>query len=181
MKVFELNEDYSYQGFDIIDENKERLFWDFLRESWGQPIENWRPLAVTASKDELPPCDFPSLTAGVFVFNRRAKEALEDLLEPVGQFLPLLTSQGEHYAYNVINRIDVLNEERSEVSRFESGRVMMVRRYEFHPEKVQNQVIFQIPQETTRIYVTHNFMERVEKYGLTGLKPRLLWSYDERS
>lgn len=181
MKVLQLRADPFYQGFDFINREQRLIFRELKKSLWGQPIgEKWKPIGVIVPKEEqhLPKCDFPELLPDVPVFSRRAKELLTDLLVPFGEFLPLLTDTGEYYAFNVINRIDVLNEKKSELERFPDGRVMRVVKYEFYPEKIQDQLIFQIPQETTRIYVTDKFVENVKEYNLTGFEYLPLWSYE---
>ena len=72
--------------------------------------------------------------------------------------------------------MDALDEEASELKRFPNGRVMVIRKYVFKPDVIEEKVIFRIPQSRSRIYVTETFAKRVKEHGLTGLELKELWS-----
>jgi hypothetical protein len=92
-------------------------------------------------------------------------------MAPSGEFLEMKYGNESVYAFNVTNVIDVLDENKSEVKRFKSsGRIMSIERYEFIPHLLEDQVIFKIPQQKVRIYVTDKFVKRVNEHGLVGLE-----------
>jgi hypothetical protein len=115
--------------------------------------------------------DFPHFFGDVLLLSTRAKAILQDLMAPSGEFLEMKYGNESVYAFNVTNVIDVLDENKSEVKRFKSsGRIMSIERYEFIPHLLEDQVIFKIPQQKVRIYVTDKFVKRVNEHGLVGLE-----------
>lgn len=151
-----------------------------------ETIEQWKSVKVVIHKDaasnydgrDFPPSDYPEI--GVMpVFSCRAVEALREVLNDNGKLLPLVFEgkTNAYYAWKPTRIADVLNEAESEVKRFKSGKVMNVISYEFEPEKIDGLTIFKIPQQRGRLYVTDEFIQRVEEAGLTGFSFKLLWTY----
>jgi hypothetical protein len=114
--------------------------------------------------------DFEMLT-DVPVFTTAAYEALRPVLDGRGEELPIeVTTPPEVVAFNVTRVIDALDEERSEVKRFSSGRVMRVARPAFIPERVAGETIFRITTYPRTIYVTDAFLEAADAIGLKGMR-----------
>jgi len=108
--------------------------------------------------------------------NFRAIEALADLLRQDGQILPLLSENGDYCVYNVTTLLDALDQDRSVVDRFSTGRIMTVRRFAFRPEVIAGHRVFKIPQlRRAHTFITDEFLRRVESASLTGLAPKKLW------
>jgi hypothetical protein len=114
--------------------------------------------------------------------NFHTVEALSDLLRQNGQILPLLSEDGDYCAYNVTTLLDALDEDRSVVERFSSGRVMSVQRFVFRPEVIAAHPIFKIPQfPHAHAFITDEFVRRVQSARLTGLAPKTLWDGPDSS
>ena len=108
--------------------------------------------------------------------NFHTVEALSDLLRENGQILPLLSEDGDYCVYNVTTLLDALDEDRSVVKRFSSGRVMGVQRFAFRPQIIGAHPIFKIPQlPRAHTFITDAFLSRVQSARLTGLAPKRLW------
>ncbi|MFD1424220.1 hypothetical protein CLV36_104261 [Laceyella sediminis] len=175
MKIYVLDQDYSYQSIAPI---KEQLF-DQLEQLGKSLIKNWESieLKVPESKKEFPRSDFPNLLKYVPVFSQKAKECFYGLLRPLGEFLTVTIENEDYFAYNLTNIIDGLDEEQSEVKRFvSSGRIMRIVKHEFVPEKVKEQIMFKIPQDPGSIYVSDLFVEKYNQHELVGLKFREIWN-----
>lgn len=176
MKVYEMYPEEEYKAFKFLNEEEEEKF-DRFEECLGKPYaDKWEPIRLYSAEayNHYPMPDIKKFL-GTLIFSKRAKVILEDLLLPYGEFLQLSCEGNEFFIFNVLIQLDALNEEKSEVKRFKSsGGIMRVVRYEFFPEVIDDQVIFKIPQQKTRTYVTDKLVEKVIEHGLEGL------GFDER-
>ena len=108
--------------------------------------------------------------------NFHTVEALSDILQANGQILPLLSEDGDYCVYNVTTLLDALDEDRSVVKRFSSGRIMSVQQFAFRPQIIGAHPIFKIPQlPRAYTFITDAFLSRVQSARLTGLAPKRLW------
>ena len=185
MKVYQLRPDVSeiYREFTTIDEAGKLA----RREGFnGQKMRaTWQPIEITAHKDAKSRYDgnkFPapnfSQVSSMMIFDNRAVVALADILEANGELLPLVyegKDDLQYVAFNTTTVIDALDEANSEVERFRNGKIMVIDKYEFDAEKLKGATIFRIPQQL-RVYVTDEFMRRVEEAGLTGFGCVPLWN-----
>ena len=77
---------------------------------------------------------------------------------------------GEFVMLKITNVVDCLDYTRAEVKRFpSSGRVMQVISYAFKKDRLDNKIIFRIPEQTSRVYASQQFKDCVEKNQLEGL------------
>lgn len=174
--VYELARDVErYKSLTMQDED------DFLRLPIfdGKALsQEWRAYEVEFIRDELNedllPGDFPAFGT-VPTFSKRAVDALFDLLIENGELLPLNSSDGEFYAYNVLKVVNALDESRSDVKRFSDGGIMRVNTYAFYHRELAGQTIFKVPQ-LAQEFVTDSFVRRVRKSRLTGFKFVELWT-----
>ncbi len=126
------------------------------------------------------PGDLPSSSIGDLVLNRKAKDTIGAFLEQYGELLPLACDDGEFWTLNVTCMIDALDEAKSSVMRSnDPGRLLMIHKYVFRPETLENAVIFRIPQYARgSIFVTTPFVELIKSSGLTGLTFKQIWAPD---
>lgn len=178
MKVYKLSSDLSFQSLEIESEDDYKEFDQLYDNHLGKSVKSlWRPLRIKVLEgdESLPASDFPYLAPAFPIMSRKAKEVFHDLIAPYVEFLPLQSSFGEYYGINVLEEVDALDEEASELKRFSDGRVMVVHKYVFKPDTVEGKVIFRIPQDNS-IFVTDLFADKVWESGLMGLKLEELWS-----
>lgn len=162
--------------------NYERLFlrhserdWEILRLFDGTSLTSrWRPLEVELGGEDDQPAlldgDFPSLSLHIPVLSQKAASALTPLLDEYGEFLPLSCREGDYYAFNVTCLRDCLDVEHSEIVRFPGGRIMNVEQYAFHQEKIQDSVIFKLPQTPLMdVFVSERFISHFEHLDLKGM------------
>ncbi len=131
----------------------------------------WQPVKTrwVTNDGTRPIPDFSTLSSAP-VFNARALAVLGDLLEGRGELLPLdVEDADDHYAFNCTRLSEALDEQRSELAYFRSGRVMAVDRFEFDSRELAGETIFKITQEPRSAeYVSALVRRRAEEAGLTG-------------
>lgn len=183
MKVYEIYHSEEFLSFFLENEKEEQRFNELYEPYWGQSlVDKWETFHLHCSDyySHFPMGDFPHFFGDVILLSSRAKVILQDLIAKSGEFLEMKYENELIYAFNVLNIIDVLNENKSVVKRFKSsGRIMSIEKYEFIPYLLEDQVIFKIPQQKVRIYVTDKFVEKVNNHGLVGLEFVERWN-DER-
>lgn len=174
--VFELGSTPSaFCNFAFVDQANDKLFRLFDGRSH---TERWTLPAITAA-------DEPDATAelGDFAFlgtipvlSARAVRELRTLIESRAEILPLRYSRREYYALNVLRVVDALDEESSEIERFDNGRVMAINRFSFRPDALNGETIFRIPQlQRGYTFVTDSFVERVQAHELLGFSFKKVW------
>lgn len=177
-----------YEGFGFVREeslrNKGRLAFDFDPDdvktrgrAWTvtRMASLWKPQAVGGRV--LPSNDYPCVNLTIPAFSRRAVDALRDLLEPNGELLPLVSSVGEYYVYNVTTVADILDHRRSKVDWADEKHVtaIEINRYECAAEKMTELSIFRIVEMPASTYVTQPFVEQVNQTRLEGFHFIKLW------
>jgi hypothetical protein len=112
-------------------------------------------------------------------FSRRAVEALRDFLEPNGELLPLVSSIGEYYAYNITTVVDALDHERSDILWYDGNHdiALRIRRYECRAEKLTGLSIFRLVEKPAYTFVHQVFVDRVRQHGLQGFDFTRLWPH----
>jgi hypothetical protein len=178
MKVYELNADSDHYESLILTAGD---LFEFARRFNGKPmLLPWTDVTIGIDPDprSLPLGDFPSLIPGVPVFSPKAVAALRDMLVGNGEILPITIDGEQYFLYNVTRIVDALDEENSEISRFEgSSRVLDIDEYAFLPRKLSGKVIFKIPQLVDGwVFVTDLFVKRVQSAGLKGFWFPVVWS-----
>jgi len=175
-----------YEGFGSVDSNASvrgtgHVIFDFSPDSiedrnWQVPrlSKLWKPHPVTGKV--RPWNDYPCLNLEIPAFSRRAVDALRDLLEPHGELLPLVSSVGEYYAFNVTTIADVLDHERSEIDWTGEGRILAstVKRFELLPN-ADCPPICHLVELMTEVFVTDIFVERIAEHRLNGFNAIPVW------
>jgi hypothetical protein len=174
MKVFHLVADAdTYRSLAPVDEGDyERLVRLFDGRTLGS---EWSPIRVEILFEDHRPADYAAL-AGIPAFSSRATNELRDALERHGEVLPL--SGADFSLYNVTELPDALDEDASEIKYMRSGRVMRIARYSLRAEALEGLTIFKLPQQPrSAVYITEEFLDRVQAAGLTGFeRSELVWN-----
>ncbi len=146
--------------------------------------QNWTPVEVEWILDEpgdarRDTTDCPNLVPGVPVLSARAVHALRPHLMNVGELLPLSHKTCEYFALNVTNVVDALDEDRSDLTRFGSGRIMLVKVYAFHQQAIGSHTVFKDRRlASSTVFVTDPFVKAVEQAQLTGFVFQRVWPSD---
>lgn len=125
---------------------------------------------LSPDSTDLPAGDFPNF-ATVPTFSARAADSLHECLSSSGELLPLSSNSGHYFAFNVTTVLEVLDQNRSELERFPTGEVMLVRRYAFFEERLRAATIFKVPELLrSLVFVTEPFRDRVLERSLKGFR-----------
>lgn len=191
IRLYELNpvlEDPRYEGFafsrrqSLLRPNEQyaRIAHDFTRSRVGKgdlitvPLASvWTPQKVEGSV--RPFNDYPCINLIVPCFSRNAVDVLRDLLEPNGELLPVVSTDGEYFAYNVLTVRNVLLIEESKIRWNEKpDHASRIERFVCDPALVEPLSIFLLPM-INNIMVTERFVSRVREAGLRGMNFIDLW------
>lgn len=140
---------------------------------------SWSPVAVHGFEDNPGvEGDFPALSnrSKIPVFSQRAWDVLEPLIGYCSEALPIRYPTGQpFYIINVMDIIDCLDEERSEVKRYTDGGIMRVVSFCLKTDLLHGKHIFKTPLKSgADIIVSDEFRRWVEENNLRGLRFREL-------
>jgi hypothetical protein len=138
-------------------------------------LDTWTPVVAHVFEDNPgTDGDFPSLSNynELPVMSERAWVALRPLIGYCCEALPIIHPAGKPYfIVHVMETIDGLDANRSEVKHFTDGGIMRIVRYSFKPEMLQDKHIFKLPRESGgELVVDDDFRRAVEANGLKGLQ-----------
>lgn len=140
----------------------------------------WQPIVVHGFDDENPGIegDFPSLNdySKIPVLSQRAWDVLRPVIGNVCEALLIRHPTEEpFYIINVLDIVDCLDEEKSEVDRYSDGRIRRVLRFCFKRNMLAGKHIFKTPRKSGRdLIVSEEFRRLVEQNELKGLRFREL-------
>jgi hypothetical protein len=113
------------------------------------------------------------LSSHVLAMTATVLDAVRPVLEGQGVFAPLRCDDGDFWMF-VPDICDALNEATSCVTRFSSGRVMYVRGYDFHPDRLVDRTAFRIPQVPKGpLFCTQRVVDALD--GESGVGFRQVW------
>jgi len=172
---------FDFAGIEVADLPDggivKQLRWD------NSPrVSSWTPLTITDVDDveedgtKLEPGDFPGLSnyCALPVFSGRAWEVLSRHIDCRWEALPLIPpAWTQLYLIHVMETIDCVDLDRSEVTRYSSGGVMQIERFCLKRETLEGKHIFKTPQGSgLDLLVDDVFREIVLQNGLRGLQFR---------
>ena len=171
------------EDFEWVQPTHESDF-DAVYQLDGQPrAKQWRPIRVrllrrdsSLGRKTLKSAELPWLGGHALVCRPRAYELIGPMLEGSGEFLPLDLVGGERlWLFNVLQVVDALDEEASDLVRFpSSGRVMDIRRHVFFPDRVTQLTAFRTPQARS-LFLGGEAVDALVDLGLSGAKFELVW------
>ncbi|MCK2238967.1 MULTISPECIES: imm11 family protein [unclassified Crossiella] len=149
------------------------------------PLANaWEPVDMEPVREKGDgPSDFPWYMSLTLLLKDRAIDVLAPLLAEFGELLPARFPDARLALLNVLNVVDALDEEASEIIRFQSsGRIMRIETPVFRPELVPPRSVFKIPQMPAgEIFYTEEIVREFEKSGFAGLWFKALWDTEHGS
>lgn len=181
MKLLELGCNFNGLVSFLFKDLEENDKWKYPMFS-GEPFKEScpTPIGIRDIIDGPPyPDTLPDFTniAAIPTFSEHAIHRLGPMLSDHGEFAPIQMDEPvKYFGFNPTTVVDILDESRSEIVRFSSGRVMAVDRHVLLACVKQLPPIFKIPQSRRNTtYVNEAFVARVKATGLTGFKFNLLW------
>jgi hypothetical protein len=141
-----------------------------------QPV--WMYMTTTDPQGHLRRrADMPWHGSNVMVLNENARRIVEPVLGDDVEYLPAYDTDGKNlFLVHPWRLVDALDEERSDVRRFESsGRIMDVRKWIFRAEALGGVRSFRVPQQPHRMLVTDEVVSAIAASGLRGTRFRLVW------
>jgi hypothetical protein len=176
MKVYELTlaEGQEWAMPKVLEDN------DVLSDLCGQRQFHWIPvdMVLLTEDDEGTPrgySDFPWYGAHVLILRSDAANGLRETMRPYGEFLSL-KGDNRLELFNATTVLDALDENRSEIARFDDGGVLNIERYVFRPEAVGNYPIFKLPYRASNLYVQAAFIDQIKDMEFCGIGFKLVWS-----
>jgi uncharacterized protein DUF1629 len=172
---------YPSEGFELCQPLKQEDFETInVRVNGEHRKETWHPIAMQLIREDegerLAPSDSPWLGSHALVFKRATLDALGAELRKHGELLPLLCSEEELVVFNPTRILDALDQKRSSVQRFNSGRIMRVSRYAFRPEAIEGVEVFKIPDlRVSPTFVSSRIVRLWTDARLKGLEFKRIW------
>jgi len=165
MKIYFFSPDPdNYASIEFVDEKIEDKFLQ------GKSIRNeWTPPSVYIYDSSGPLGDFPALSDNIPVFSKKAWESLSPFLFDSVEALPLIITNLEYYAINVLEMTDCIDHNKSEFRRYENGAIASVNHFCIKTQLLKNKNLFIFP-ETKYLdtYVSEAFINCVKTNSLKG-------------
>jgi len=179
MKVWLVGTENDFDYLTFKNEKELERFTDYQFDG-NKIINSWTPLKLELFKGEKR-SDAPYLSPGVLVVSKKTIEVFSDLLEGAVEYLPVECDNMDYYLINVVNIVDCIDYERSEVKRFSSsGRIMKFKKFAFKDDKVGNNHIFKIPELTKGyIFVSDVLKNRILQSKIAGIGFEEVWNSEK--
>ncbi|MCK1641696.1 hypothetical protein IVA95_30170 [Bradyrhizobium sp. 157] len=119
---------------------------------------------------------FLGLAATCWCFASMRPGCWQPLLDRSGELLPLECPEADLWLFNVLTVVDALDEEKSELVRFDDGDILDVERYVFRPDLTEGLAVFKVPQLLRGpLFLGDEFVRAVKAAGLRGPEFTQLW------
>jgi hypothetical protein len=135
---------------------------------WWEPVPmEWSPATVRKNRGKS--VDIINLMGDGLTFSDRAVEVLAPLVGDVIELLPLAyDGPGRFQVVNMLDLVDCLDEERSQIERFYDGSIQSVERYVFKPGSTDGHHLFKCKPWGLHNLVSAEFKALVEQHCLIG-------------
>lgn len=173
-----------FMMFTIDDLDVYEKMEDFDIDGFGKKLEfNWEaPRARFIKSDsgsQLAP-DLCQWNGSDLVISSNTRQALFELIENLGEFLPLNGKCKKYWLFNPINKLgnDVINLEQTKLSYFDDGSWDRLERLVFRVSALEKlPAIFTLEIDRgIAIYVTDRFKAEVSEHNFTGLNFEVIQS-----
>lgn len=114
---------------------------------------------------------------GPLLLSEHAITLLGELLSDVGYFVDTVLISDMSYKLFICERqIDALDQNKSELKRFNDGMVSKISRHELNAEIVRDMHAFRLKHRRSCMFVSDHFVSMVKKHELTGFVFEEIWS-----
>lgn len=153
-------------------DGERHLAWEPPRVDFLLTHENGSPLSYS---------DFPWLMGSVLILKTRALQILGSTLGAYGEVLPLVCDEAV-WLFNATTLIDALDEEASQVVRFDDGSILKIEEHVFRPAAIGEAQLFRLPADILRgspVYLQEPLVRRIGESGLSGVAFELVWTDED--
>lgn len=181
MKIWKMNKEVNdFATFFLEDKNEEKYIEDRL-------INGWKKLRLT-SKDitdsPIGDCSHIWIYESHFLFSERAKEIINENFGEYIQLLPMIYEDKNFYIDNILNTVDCVDLDKSDLKIMMGKYIVDVNKYVFK-ENVKNFPIFKIYLDGVRVtvdtFVNDEFKKVIEDNNLEGFKFTEVFDFEEGS
>jgi hypothetical protein len=156
----------------------------------GPRTTAWQPVAVQEILEDerghpRRASDMPWCTEHLLALRRPTLGKLRSVLEPYGEFLDLIADT-PLTLFNATIVLEALDEDRSDIVRFDDGSVMAIERYAFRPEVLGSMQIFRlrlrhVDYRLSPIFLQETMIDTFRKMGIRGIGFEMVWDGDRQS
>lgn len=137
--------------------------WDALEVEFLFEVDDFIPRPTREDSD------FPGLML-ILAGNKKAINVLKPLIKEQVEFLPLKTDEGEYWLVNILNVLDCFDEDKIVYRTTDIG-LKRIEKFAFRGDCMENQHIFKFAiNNYSKVYVSDEFKQLVQKHELKGLK-----------
>ncbi len=158
----------NYEWLNVVNGD-----YDVFNILEGGSVKNiWKPILMKYmhESDSYLKSDFPWLMGRYLVYRENSMCILKDILEKNGEILELKTTNNEVlFIHNTQVLNDALDESRSVIDRFRSGKILNIRKFVFDKNVVQGVDIFRVPYRSAPTFVSEKYVEIVKANNLVGI------------
>lgn len=171
INIFKLNS--ASTGYPTIQSRAQPL--DYFNEYFnGKPLpDSWNPppVEIRRAKAKLP--DIIAWMENLPVFSNRAVELFDQIAPGCAEYKEFVSIRGTRYnVINVLATEDILDPDRSEVTRSIDGGIRSVKRYAFKVDHALHPIFKLSDRLNGPIFVTRRFAEATRNAGLLGFQFR---------
>lgn len=179
MIIWILETDLNSTDFDFVSEDDKVFFHHLVKDYFeeSKPVfDKWRHVQMLRGEPKKHSDFFEIDDTNFIAISEKGVSLFKDTKV---ELLPIETDMGMYYLINVLQFINCLNKEESIYQCTKDGTIVNYSLLEFYKEKIEDVLIFKIPELPYATFLTHNFQEQCEKLGLQGLvfnaKSNLIW------
>jgi hypothetical protein len=183
VKVYMLAPIEDFEGIGPVDIDDMKRF----RTLDGTPQrDRWTPVRMELISQDAyggtqKRANVPWMTSTTLFLRDEAIKTAGPILQRYGELLPVDCDGADVVTFNAGQVLDVLDEKRSEIRRFRSGRLMGIDTYVFHGE-IPERAAFKLPQQPRGpIFYTEAVVDELNTLALTGLDWTLVWDSTRKS
>jgi tRNA/tmRNA/rRNA uracil-C5-methylase (TrmA/RlmC/RlmD family) len=168
MKIHELEGDVHF-----LPLRYEKEFTKFVKNQRGKTMQSmWQEVLLRsrkgAVKKTVPFGDCPYFVPEILIVSEKLKALIQGFTQDPLEFLPVVLDGQSGYSYmNVLCMLDALDLEKTELKRFEDGKIMYVIQAQYHEAVIHGHHIFILP-NYHGIFITEELKTYLENNGVQG-------------
>lgn len=174
MKIYRAGHPLRYETVQLPDE--EALAFYEVLQGERDPVDVPPVRVLRRYRRQLKPCEV-FLTDPIVVMRAQVWRASAGVLAPFGRHFPVTCEEVELVAFDVVQVIDALDQEASQIFRYSFGDVIRVDSWAFREDRLPERAVFRIPQpgQNASILATEAVVRELAALPMTGLEWTAIW------